>query len=224
MKLSVYGGSYDTIQPSLQFGGTSGKLDYFITTSYNHNGIGIENPTGSHRPIHDYTDQERAFGYFSYAIDDSSRITLLANASDADFQVPNTRGLPTSFTLSGVPSADSSQVNENQNEQEYYTVISYQKAIDKASLQLSAFSRYGEITFRPDRVRDLIFQGVSSAVYNNFVTTGLQFDASYILNEQHTIRAGFIADYTTERLNSTNGIFPVDATGAQIIQPLLEHY
>ena len=42
-ELSLYGGSYDTIQPSLQLGGTTGNLDYFVAASYNHNGLGIEN-------------------------------------------------------------------------------------------------------------------------------------------------------------------------------------
>ena len=40
-ELSLYGGSYDTFQPSAQVGGTDGRLDYFVTTSYNHNGLGI---------------------------------------------------------------------------------------------------------------------------------------------------------------------------------------
>ncbi len=214
-ELSLYGGSNDTIQPSLQVGGTSGRLDYFITTSYNHNGIGIENPTGTHHPSHDYTDQERGFGYFSYRIDDTSRVSLLANASYADFQIPTSAGVAPAFNLNGVTTANSSKVDENQNEQEYYTVVSYQKTTGEASLQLSAFSRYGQITFSPDPTRDLIFQGVSSAVYNNFATTGLQFDGSYIVNDQHTLRTGFITDFTEERLDSVTGVFQVDNAGAQ---------
>src|SRR3981189_2094825 len=42
---SVYGGSFDTIMPSFEYGGVSGKLNYYFTGSYLHNGIGIENPT-----------------------------------------------------------------------------------------------------------------------------------------------------------------------------------
>ena len=29
-ELSLYGGSYDTFNPSLQLGGTTGNLDYFV--------------------------------------------------------------------------------------------------------------------------------------------------------------------------------------------------
>src|SRR5438105_11534356 len=35
-ELSLYGGTNDTIKPSLQLGRTSGKFDYFIVTSFNH--------------------------------------------------------------------------------------------------------------------------------------------------------------------------------------------
>ncbi len=40
-------------------------------------------------------------------------------------------------------------------------MVSYQKSTDNLSLQLSAFSRYGQIDFSPDPIGDLVFQGVS---------------------------------------------------------------
>jgi hypothetical protein len=46
-KVEMYGGSYDTIRPSFEYGGTQGKWNYFIDGSYDHNDLGIENPTGS---------------------------------------------------------------------------------------------------------------------------------------------------------------------------------
>src|ERR1700736_952750 len=50
---SVYVGSFDTIMESLESGGLIGRLSYYVSESYLHNGIGIENPTGSANPIHD---------------------------------------------------------------------------------------------------------------------------------------------------------------------------
>jgi outer membrane receptor protein involved in Fe transport len=214
-ELSLYGGSFDTFNPSAQVGGTSGKLDYFVTVSYLHSGLGIENPLPTYRAIHDYTDQERAFGYFSYRLDETSRVSLLMNATVARFELPNTPGLPQAFDLAGTPAFDSSNLNDTQNEQEYYTVVSYQKTADKLSFQLSGFSRYAQISFKPDSTGDLIFNGVSSGIYNSFITNGVQFDASYILNDHHTVRGGFVADYTGEKFNSNTGVFQVDATGAQ---------
>lgn len=214
-EISFRGGMYDTIQPSVAVGGSTGKLDYFVSASYNHNSLGIENTTASHVALHDDTDQERIFTYFTYNIDDTSRLSVFVNSYYGEYQIPDTKNQPPLYSLAGHPFANSADNNENQNEQEYYTVVAYQKTVDKLSYQLSGFTRYGQIDFSPDVANDLIFQGVSGAVYNNYITYGTQFDSSYVLNAEHTIRAGFVADYTTERLGTTSGVFPANATGAQ---------
>src|ERR1700716_3525059 len=48
---SIYVGSFDTISPSIQYGGVAGKLSYYGSIGYLHDGIGIENPTRSSNPI-----------------------------------------------------------------------------------------------------------------------------------------------------------------------------
>src|SRR5438128_2542757 len=70
---SIYVGSFDTFMESLERGGVTGKLSYYFTENYLHDGIGIENPTRSGSPLHDHTDQFKLFGYFSYIFDDTSR-------------------------------------------------------------------------------------------------------------------------------------------------------
>jgi outer membrane receptor protein involved in Fe transport len=214
-EVSVYGGGYDTYESAVQIGGVSGKLDYYFMGDYKHDAIGIENPTPSFRPTHDDTNQERAFLYLSYHIDDTSRVSLLANGSYQDFQLPNTPGVPPAFNLAGVPMANSILDNENQNEQDYYGVVSYQKSSDDLNLQASYFSRFGQIHFVPDIPNDLIFQGVASDVLNGTTTNGFQFDASYNLSKSHTLRFGGIVEYESENLDTATSVFPVDSTGAQ---------
>ncbi|MDP9172355.1 MAG: TonB-dependent receptor [Planctomycetota bacterium] len=214
-ELSIYGGSNSTLQPSFETGGARGKWDYFFTGSYTQNNLGIENPTPSRTAFHDNTEQSKLFGYMSYHLDQTSRISLLLNGSYANFQIPNTPGAAQAFALNGVPNADSQNINENQNEQNYYSVLSYQKSLDNFSMQASAFFNYGQIHFTPDPVGDLIFQGVAGDVLNSFTVEGVQLDSSYILNDQHTLRGGMIASYTVERANTNTAVFPVDATGAQ---------
>jgi outer membrane receptor protein involved in Fe transport len=212
-EISLYGGSDNTFQPAVEFGGSDGKLDYFVTGSGLHNDLGIENTTSSSSAIHDRTNQERLFTYLSYHIDDTSRISLLLNGSDSDFQIPNTPGLVPTFPIAGHPNAltaNSASVNETQNEQQYYSVLAYQKTIDKVSLQAAVFTRYGQIDFEPDPVNDLSFQGVAGEVLNGFFTNGVQFDSSYVLNDQHTVRAGFIGDFTAERLETNTTVFATD--------------
>ncbi len=217
-EISLYGGSNQTYEPSFETGGTVGKLDYFVTGSLLHNDLGIDNPTPGYQALHDRTNQQKIFTYLSYHIDDTSRVSLLVNASNADFQIPNTPGLPPAFALAGRPKAvlvDSISIDENQNEQQYYSVLAYQKTSGSFSVQAAAFTRYGQVHFTPDSTNDLIFQGVAGEVRNDFFTNGLQIDSSYILNDQHTIRAGVLADFTNERLRTNTGVFPVDPVAGQ---------
>jgi outer membrane receptor protein involved in Fe transport len=207
-EFSMYGGSYDTIHPSATLGGTTSNLDYFIAASYLHTDVGIDNTTPSANPIHDVTDQEKLFGYFSHPYNDASRLTLLLSGSYSDFQIPNTPGLAPIYTLMNGPPADSSIVNENQNEQNYYSVLSYQVTAGELSAQISAFTRYTQILFTPDEGQDLQFGGNSAQVKNSDLANGLQVDTAYTQFDHHTIRAGLLATYDNERLDTQSAVFP----------------
>lgn len=213
-EISLEGGSFGTFEPSASVGGTAGSWDYFVTGTYRRSDLGIENPTSNRTPIHDTTEQTHAFAYLAYHIDDTSRVSFLLNGSYANFQIPNTPRIPQAFALAGVPVFNSRDLNENQNEQSYYDVVSYQKSVDKLSFQASAYVSYGKIHFTPDPAGDLIFNGVASDVAQDSVAEGLQVDASYEANDQHTIRVGGIGSYTLERSNSNTLVFPTDITGA----------
>ncbi len=219
-EFSLYGGSFSTGEAALQVGGTDKKLDYFAVVSYKYDDLGIENPTSSYDAIHDTTQQEKLFTYLAYRLDDTSRVTLLLNASYADFQIPNVPGTPAAFTLNNLSTFDSSKLNENQNEQDYYGVLSYQHSDSDVSVQISGYTRYGQIDYNGDPVGDLILQGTSGHVFNSFWTSGIQADMSYIVDEHHTLRAGLIADYTSEQLFTTTSVFPLDTSAHR---PLPRH-
>ena len=207
-ELSLYSGSYDTFNPSLQWGGTTSNLDYFVAASYLHDNHGIDNTTASPTPLHDVTDQEKLFGYFSHRFDQTSRLTLLVNGSYAGFQIPDTAGLAPAYILANSPPADSAAVNNFQNEQNYYVAPSYQKSAGNFSGQVSAFTRFTDIRFTPDTVQGLLFGGTAGKVMNSDLADGLQADASYELGDHHTLRAGFLANYDIERLDTTSEVFP----------------
>jgi hypothetical protein len=220
----VYGGSYDTVRPSFEYGGTDGKLSYFIDGSYDHNALGIENPMSSHSAIHDVTDQEKMFGYLSYILDDTSRVSFMGSASYSNFEVPNTPGLPVgtspdgstawNFPGSGLPANfDSSTLNEQQREQNYYGVVTYQKSAGDFNGQFSVFGRSSGVHFRPDQIGDLYFNGVASDVERKLFSEGLQADASYDLGEKHTIRGGGMLLNETVFSDSSTRVFFVDADG-----------
>ena len=223
---SIYGGSYDTIKPNFEYGGSKGNLNYFVDGSYNHNGIGIENPTSGATPIHDNTDQFKTFAYLSYVLDDTSRISAMGSASYADFEVPNTPGLaagnlPTPDNTNAVPwsqfmattNFDSTKLNERQNEQNYYGVLAYQKSVGDLNLQVAAYGRESSVHFRPDPIGDLFFNSVASDVERTLYSGGLQADASYNLGDKHTIRGGVMVLEESLSSHTTTGVFPVDGNG-----------
>ena len=209
--LSLYGGSYDTVNPSFQWGGVTSNLEYFITGSYLHDNHGIDNTTANSNPLHDLTDQEKLFGYFSHHFDQTSRLTLLLSTSDAGFQIPDTAGLAPVYQLANNPATDSAAANNFQFEQNYYAVLSYQKLAGNLSSQVSLLTRYTDIHFTPDPVQSLVLGGNAAEVDNSDLANGLQADASYELGEHHTLRAGMLATYDLERLDSTSMLFPSSA-------------
>jgi hypothetical protein len=212
---SVYVGSFDTIMPSFEYGGVTGKLNYYWTGSYLHNGIGIENPTSSSDPIHDDTDQYRMFGYSSYIIDDTSRFVLLTSGYHGDFEIPNSPGQTPQFTDMGRSTFNSADLNETQVEQDAYTILAYQKKSDVFNMQASVFTLYSSVLFRPDDVGDLIFNGVASRVDRDIFSNGLEFDASYKLTDQHTLRGGFFFLEQHATVGTVTLAFPADANGNQ---------
>src|SRR5882762_6876996 len=212
---SIQVGSFDTIMESFERGGVVGQLSYYVSESYLHNGIGIENPTRSANPIHDDTDQEKLFTYTSYIIDDTSRISLLVGANHSDFEVPNNPGQRPVFTVGTRTNFNSAKLDENQAETNSYEILTYQKKADDFSFQASIFNRYSSILFRPDNVGDLIFNGVASRLDRDILSNGFEFNASYKLNDQHTIRAGAIFNEQYATVNTVTLVFPVDAAGNQ---------
>jgi hypothetical protein len=213
---SIHVGSFDTIMPSFEYGGVTGKLNYYVSTNYRHSGIGIENPTRSSDPIHDDTDQYKLFGYFSYIFDDTSRLVLLISGNHSDFQIPNNPGQMPAFTVGTRSTFDSAQLDENQTEQSSYAILTYQKKVDDFNFQASVFNRYSSVLFRPDDVGDLIFNGVASRVDRDVLSNGLEFDASYKLNDQHTIRGGLLFSEQHATVGTATLVFNVDANGNQL--------
>ncbi|MBV9390377.1 MAG: TonB-dependent receptor [Verrucomicrobia bacterium] len=215
--LSLYGGSHQTMNPSFEFGGSTGRFNYFGVGSYNQNDLGIENPTGKPSAIHDDTEQYKGFAYLSYLIDDTSRISLLLSGTYSEFQIPNNPGQTPAFDLAGagLRNFDSRNLNENQYEQNHYAILAYQKSFNTLSFQLAAFTRYSGTLFSPDQKGDLIFTGLAGRIDRSIFSNGVQFDASWAINDAHTLRGGFLVSIEHASVYTTNQVFPVDSDGNQ---------
>ena len=214
---SVYGGSFGTLRPSFETGSSNDHLSYFVSGSYNHSANGIENPTANASAVHDTTDQSRLFTYFSYILDHTSRLSVMASASDSNFQVPNAPGLAAGTSPDGNPwlpgAFDSSRLNENQKEQNYYAIAAYQKSAGDLNYQVSVFGRESYVHFVTDPAGDLYFNGVASDVARQLRSVGIQGDFSYALGDNHTLRGGVTLLHESVAADSTTTVFPADVNG-----------
>ena len=229
--VEMYGGSHESMHPSFEYGGAQGKLNYYFSGDYLQNTLGIENPTSSTSAIHDQTGQYRGFAFLDYVIDDTSRLSLIAGEAYNQFQIPNTPGQAPGvdgtgnpFTIPGVPSFNSAQLNESQREQNNFEVLAYQKTIDEVHFQLSLFNSNSAVTFTPDTQGDLFFNGVAGRLNRSVMSNGLQFDSSYDLNDSHTLRAGLLLNAQGASQVADTTVIPENpTTGAQNGAPFAVH-
>jgi outer membrane receptor protein involved in Fe transport len=214
--IGFYGGSQQWVSPYVEYGGTTGKTQYYFTGRYTANDIGIENPLPSYYPIHDYTWQGRFFGYTSTQLDEWSRVSTIVGSSTTRFQIPNVIGSPTvGFSINGISDFDSTRLNEQQYERNHFGVIAYQRSAGDVDLQASYFTRYSSLHFVPDTIGDLLLNGVASDVFRSSYVNGVQADAAYRLNEAHTVRAGFTGSGEQTQVQNSSTVVAVNPDGTQ---------
>ena len=215
--VSYYGGSHDTIFPSFQAGGSEGRFSYYVLGSYKQDNLGIENPTGGYNAIHDWTEQYKGFADLSYLIDDSSRVSLILSGTYSDFQIPNNPGQTPLYNLAGASpnNYNSRYLSENQHEQNDFAILAYQKSFENVNLQVAVFSRYSSTLFTPDDAGDLIFTGLAGRIDRSIFSNGVQFDASWVINDSNVLRGGFLLTVEHAQVETNNLVFPVNAAGMQ---------
>jgi outer membrane receptor protein involved in Fe transport len=217
LSLSMYGGSWNWLQPSFQEGGHSGPIDWFITGDFLQNARGIDNSVSSYNALHDTTDQFHGFAHVSGILDENTRLSLVVGGYEGQFQIPNSPGQIPSLGISvnGVSTFNSSILNENQHEVANFGFLTYQKHLDDFDGQISLFSHNNDLHFTPDPLGDLVFNGISQVATRSDVATGVQADASWRVNETHTIRGGFLTQGERTTYNTDSTVVPVDGAGMQ---------
>jgi outer membrane receptor protein involved in Fe transport len=208
--VGLYGGSHSWIQPSAEYRGSLGRFNYYLSGDFLHNNIGIT-PATPDTPIHDSTKQGHGFGYFEYLIDSTSKVSAILGSFVGHFQIPNAKDQSPSFTVNGIDSFDSAKANETQLEQNYYAVLSYLKAKQDLTYQISLFTRYSQLDFRPDPLADLLFNGIAQDFHRSSVATGLQAEGSYVVTPTHTARAGIYVVAERASVQTTSSV--EDAAG-----------
>jgi hypothetical protein len=199
--IGLYGGSRDWLEPSAEYYGSRGSINYYFAGDYVQNDIGIENPTGSASPLHDDTQQGHGFGYVEDIIDSTSKISAIFGVYQGAFQIPDNPGQPAAFAVGKQTSFNSAALNESQTESNDYGVLSYLKADDDYTFQISAFERYSRLAYTPDHAGDLLFYGLSQNAVRADIAEGVQADGRYQAGDAHTLRFGLL--FTGERATAS---------------------
>ena len=216
-EVSVYGGSHSTFQPAAEYGGSDGKYTYYVTGNYKQDNLGIDSPTSGPTPLHDHTTQMQGFGYFENIIDSNDRLSLITGISDEEFQIPNQVGLQPSLGLNvnGQTAFLSNDLNETQHELAEYAIVSWQHSEGALNWQTSLSARYTSLHFEPDWVGDILYNGIAQDAFKSDTAIGWQTDASYKVNDAHTVRAGLYYQHDSSKSDTSSQVLPIDATGAQ---------
>jgi outer membrane receptor protein involved in Fe transport len=208
--VDFYGGQRGTTQPSFEYGGSKGNFSYFVTGQYLGTDRGVEPPTPGPTAIHDTSNQGSGFGYFSYFLNPTTRLSLISGAAINHFQIPANPDQPQVFVLAGVPVYPSAKVRENQFEQNYFNVLALQGVIGSDfDYQIAPFSRYSTVTFNPDHVGDLIYDGAASRVFRSDWGNGVQIDTAYHGVTNHTFRIGGYFDAERAEIDNHEATFPI---------------
>lgn len=213
--VGITGGSFGTINPYLSVWGSSGPWSYFFTGNYMENNVGIENPTRSQDPLHDHTNQVKGFGDISYLIDNATRLSLLFGVTNNRFQIPNNPSQTPQFGYLDITDFDSANLNERQNEQTRFGILSLQGKFGDTSYLVSAGQRYSGLQYDPDQIGDLMFNGVAGQINQADRASTLQADFATPWGGTHTLRYGAYYEFDRAATNTQSLVFPANPDGSQ---------
>jgi hypothetical protein len=207
--LTLRAGQLEVLQASGQFGGCAGKLSYYGSGLYGEGQTAFSSATPGRLPIHDFTNQGQAFGFFSYDLTPQARLSLILSAAASDNQLPNVPGLAAAYTLAGVSGLASQDINSRLNFRDYLGMVALNGASESGAVtyQLAYSAHFISQAFRPDNDGELIFQGVSSTTTHDDTDNTLEGDLSARFG-RHTLSAGFYAGRYAVKVDDTSLVFP----------------
>jgi outer membrane receptor protein involved in Fe transport len=213
--VGITAGSNGMRNPNASVWGESGRWSGFFTGNHLQTDAGIENPTPSRRPLHDHSNQLKGFGDVSYVIDDDTRLNFLFGIANNRYQIPNRPGQTPQLGYLDQTAFDSAQLDQNQRESTRFGVLALQGKRGATGYQVSIGQRHSSLAYAPDRIGELMFNGVASAVSRGNRASTLQADFSTPLGQNHTVRYGLYASFERALSDNDAWVFAADAEGAQ---------
>lgn len=210
----MFGGSNNTINPSIEYGGTIGeKFRFYALNSYTTTNRGIEPPTLGHSIFHGQSERNQTFMRGDYQYDNSNNFSWVFLNSVAKYQIPTSPGRTPNATIMGLlpgfSPVPSEMVDENQQENNQYGHMVWRHDVSSASFfSLSGYARQTRATFRTDPLNVLAYTEDPAEPFSagsqdrSAYSGGARLDYTYIPNKEHVIKAGFQVD-RTQTVNKT---------------------
>jgi hypothetical protein len=214
-RLSMEFGQREVLQPNLQYAGCDGKFSYYLSSLYDQGETAFSSATPGPTPFHDWTNQGQGLGYFTYQVNDITRLSVLLSSTNSNNQLPNVPNLVPQYTLAGVSPFNSQFINSYLNFRDDLGMVTL-KSTPSADFtwQIAYAAHYISQNFLPDKAGELIYQGVASTASHNDLDNTLQGDLTYKVGG-HTIGSGFYFGEYRVIADDTSLVFPVDASGNQ---------
>src|SRR5579863_196086 len=215
--LSIRAGQRDTFEPSLEYSGCHAGLSSYVSALYQQSDTAFSSATPGPTPLHDHTRQGQVFGYFSYPLTPTDTLSLLVSGAKSSNQLPNVPGLAPAYMLADVALPPSSaNINSYLTFSDALAVLSLSGSpTSKFSYQIAYSQHAISQRFEPDRVGELIYQGVASNASHEDHDYSLEGDLSFPL-AAHTLQSGFYAAQYRVMASVSSLVFPANDAGAQV--------
>ena len=217
--LQLFGGSNQTVNPSLEYGGTIGeKFRFYILNSHVATNRGIEPPTLGHSVFHGQSERNQTFIRGDYQRDNTNAFSWVFLNSVAKYQIPTRPGLeldPSGQALPllqaarpGYGAAPSQAIDENQKEKNQYAHMVWRHDVTSNQFfSLAGYFRHTRATFKTDAFNVLAYSpditGAQAADQDRMAYSGgLRLDYTYVHSKEHLIKSGFQFD-RTQAVNKT---------------------
>jgi hypothetical protein len=212
---SIYGGQRDTIQPSFQYGGYDGSFSYYVSGLYSQSNTAFSSATPAPDAIHDHTNQGQGFGFFTYNLNPTTRLSLITSVAVSDNQLPNQANLSPQYQLTGITYYPSANINSYLNFRDYLGILALNGApAPSLTYQLAYSAHYISQAFNPDHAGELLYQGVASTAFHSGLDNTLEGDLTYE-HGPHTFGAGFyLGEYGVDA-DDNSLVFNVNTAGQQ---------
>jgi outer membrane receptor protein involved in Fe transport len=217
--VTLFGGSHGTINPSLEYGTSVDGYNFYFSGDYLDTQEGVQNVTGSYRPIHDHSEQTHDFAFLEKILDPNNKISVMFGEFNSQFQIPNNPGQPTLpgiTAINGTPISafNSANLNEHQTEGAQFGALSFLHSEGPLDFQVSVISKYSFLDYHPDLLGDLAFNGIGEQAERTSWANNIQAEGSYRLNEDHTLRGGILVTGEHVTSNSTSDVLAQTGTDA----------